>query len=229
MSIGDQASVGIDRPNALPDLAAFWMPFTNNRAFKQQPRLLASAEGMHYRTPGGRTVLDGTAGLWCVNAGHGRARDRRSHRRAGGGAGLRAPPFQLAHPLAFELATALAAMMPAGLDRIFFTNSGSESADTALKIALAWQRARGQGSRQRLVGPCAGATTARELRRPVGGGASAPTATAFPPRSGAWTTWPPPTIPAPAFTRGQPEAGADLWPTSWSGWSPCTAPTASPR
>ena len=207
MSIGDQASVGIDRPNDVPDLAAFWMPFTNNRAFKQQPRLLASAEGMHYRTPGGRTVLDGTAGLWCVNAGHGRREIVEAIAEQAGVLDF-APTFQLAHPLAFELATELAAIMPAGLDRIFFTNSGSESADTALKIALAWQRARGQGSRQRLVGRARGYHGVNFGGLSVGGiGAN---------RNGfSAQVWGVDHLaathdPRAAFTRGQPEAGADL-------------------
>ena len=132
-------------------LAAFWMPFTANRAFKTNPRLFVSAKDMHYRSDDGRDILDGTAGLWCSNAGHCREPIVAAIRRAAGELDF-APSFQLGHPTAFELATRLARLMPAGLDRIFFTNSGSESVDTALKIALAWQRARGQGSRTRLIG-----------------------------------------------------------------------------
>ncbi len=132
-------------------LAAFWMPFTANRAYKAQPRQLARAKGMFYWDDAGNRLLDGTAGLWCSNAGH--CRDSITAAIAHTAAELDfAPTFQLAHPLAFELATRLAAIMPAGLDRIFFTNSGSESVDTALKIALAVQRARGQGTRTRLIG-----------------------------------------------------------------------------
>jgi len=132
-------------------LDAFWMPFTANRQFKANPRLLARAEGMHYWTPDGRQVLDGVAGLWCVNAGHGR-------REIADAVGRQlstmefAPAFQMGHPLAFELATRLAEIAPPGMDRIFFTNSGSESVDTALKIAIAYQRARGHASRMRLIG-----------------------------------------------------------------------------
>jgi beta-alanine--pyruvate transaminase len=133
------------------DLTAYWMPFTDNRAFKRNPRLLASARDMHYFTPDGRAVLDGTAGLWCVNAGHGRA-SIRAAMKAQIDALDYAPSFQLSHPAAFRLASALADHMPAGLDRIFFTGSGSESVDTALKIALAYQKAIGQGSRTRLIG-----------------------------------------------------------------------------
>jgi beta-alanine--pyruvate transaminase len=132
-------------------LAAFWMPFTANRAFKDNPRLLSSAKDMHYTSSDGRQILDGTAGLWCVNAGHCRAPIVEAIRKTAGELDF-GPTFQLAHPLAFELASRVAALMPEGLDRIFFTNSGSESVDTALKIALAYQRARGEGTRTRLIG-----------------------------------------------------------------------------
>ena len=132
-------------------LAAFWMPFTANRTYKQTPRQLVSAKGMHYKSADGRDILDGTAGLWCSNAGH--CRDEITAAIAETAATMDfGPTFQLGHPLPFELASRLAALMPEGLDRIFFTNSGSESVDTALKIALAAQRARGQGTRMRLIG-----------------------------------------------------------------------------
>ena len=133
------------------DLSAFWMPFTDNRYFKANPRMFVAAKGMHYTASAGHQVLDGTGGLWCVNAGHGRSRIVEAIRKAAGELDF-APTFQLAHPQAFETASRLALLMPAGLDRIFFTNSGSESVDTALKIALAYQRARGQGTRTRLIG-----------------------------------------------------------------------------
>jgi beta-alanine--pyruvate transaminase len=129
----------------------FWMPFTNNRVFKTHPRLLASAKDMHYFTPDGRKILDGTAGLWCVNAGHARPKIVEAIRHQAGVLDY-GPSFQLGHPLAFEFAGRLAQLMPSGLDRIFFTNSGSEAVDTALKIAFAYQRAIGQGTRTRLVG-----------------------------------------------------------------------------
>lgn len=132
-------------------LASFWMPFTANRAFKAHPRQLVSASGMHYQSADGRTILDGTSGLWCCNAGHCRPEIGEAIAKAAATLDF-APTFQLGHPLPFELARRLAALMPAGLDRIFFTNSGSESVDTALKIALAVQRARGQGTRTRLIG-----------------------------------------------------------------------------
>ena len=132
-------------------LAAFWMPFTANRAFKATPRMLSSARDMHYTASDGRTVLDGTAGLWCVNAGHCREPIVEAIRKTAGELDF-GPTFQMSHPLAFELASRVAALMPEALSRIFFTNSGSESVDTALKIALAYQRARGQGTRTRLIG-----------------------------------------------------------------------------
>ena len=133
------------------DLEAFWMPFTANRQFKTHPRLLARAEGMHYWTHDGRKILDGVAGLWCVNAGHGRKEitDAVSRQLA---TMEYAPPFQMGHPPAFELANRLVQLTPGDLDHVFFTNSGSESVDTALKIAIAWHRVRGEASRQRLIG-----------------------------------------------------------------------------
>ena len=139
----------------MPVLDSYWMPFTANRQFKAAPRLLAGAEGMHYTDPDGRQVLDGTAGLWCVNAGHGRSRIAEAVHRQLVELDY-APSFQMGHPIAFQFAELLAETPPggkeAGLDRIFFTGSGSESVDTALKIALAYQRAIGQGTRTRLIG-----------------------------------------------------------------------------
>jgi beta-alanine--pyruvate transaminase len=133
------------------DLASLWMPFTANRDFKRAPRLLESAEGMHYFTPEGRPVLDGTAGLWCVNAGHG----RRSIVDAISEQAARldyAPTFQLGHPKAFELAGRLAKLFPDGLNKIFFAGSGSEAVDTSLKIAQAYHHALGKGDRTRFIG-----------------------------------------------------------------------------
>ena len=127
------------------------MPYSNNRHYKGSPRMLVRAEGMEYYTPDGRTVLDGTSGLWCVNAGHGR-REITQAIQAQAATMDFAPTFQLGHPLAFRAAAMVAELTPPGLDRIFFTNSGSESADTALKIALAYHRARGEGQRTRLIG-----------------------------------------------------------------------------
>jgi beta-alanine--pyruvate transaminase len=127
------------------------MPFTANKAFKAQPRLLARAEGMFYFTPDGSPILDGTAGLWCVNAGHGRAEITAAIQRQAAAMDF-APTFNVSHPLAFTAAAKLALMFPPGLDHVFFTNSGSEAVDTALKIALAYQKAIGQGTRTRLIG-----------------------------------------------------------------------------
>jgi beta-alanine--pyruvate transaminase len=138
-----------------PSLDAYWMPFTANRQFKADPRLLASARGMYYADPEGRQILDGTAGLWCVNAGHGRVEIAEAVSRQLLELDY-APSFQMGHPVAFQFAQALAEIAPggpdAGLDRVFFANSGSEAVDSALKIALAYQRAIGQGTRTRLIG-----------------------------------------------------------------------------
>ncbi|BCZ80382.1 aspartate aminotransferase family protein [Paraburkholderia terrae] len=135
----------------IDDLSNFWMPFTANRQFKSAPRLLESAKGMYYRSTDGRDVLDACAGLWCVNAGHGRDEIVAAVQKQAATLDF-APTFQMGHPLAFEAASKVAELMPEGLDRVFFTNSGSESVDTALKIALAYHRARGEGQRTRLIG-----------------------------------------------------------------------------
>jgi beta-alanine--pyruvate transaminase len=132
-------------------LDAFWMPFTASRQFKSAPRLLAKAKDMHYWTPEGRQILDAVAGLWCVNAGH--ARPKIVAAIAAQAAEMDfAPPFNMGHPKAFELANKLVSLAPAGLDKVFFTNSGSEAVETALKMAIAYHRARGEGQRTRLIG-----------------------------------------------------------------------------
>jgi len=197
--------IRLPRPN---DLDAFWMPFTDNRGFKSAPRMLAKAEGMLYWTPDGKEILDGTSGLWCVNAGHGR-REITEAIRAQAGVMDFAPTFQLSHPVAFEAAAKIAALTPAGLDRVFFTNSGSESADTALKIALAYHKARGDSARVRLIGRERGYHGVGFGGMSVGGiggnrkqfGALLPYVDHLPHTH----------LPAKnAFTRGQPEQGADL-------------------
>jgi beta-alanine--pyruvate transaminase len=132
-------------------LDALWMPFTANRAFKQAPRLLVSAKDMHYTTADGRQILDGAAGLWCVNAGHCRAPIVNAIQTEAAQLDY-APGFQMGHPLAFELASRLAAILPGDLDHVFFTNSGSEAVDTALKIALAYHYGRGEPDRVRFIG-----------------------------------------------------------------------------
>ena len=133
------------------DLAAFWMPFTPNRAFKKRPRLIARSKDMHYYTPEGREILDASAALWCCNAGHNRKPIVEAIQRQAAELDF-SPTFQFGHPLVFQLASRIAALAPADLDHVFFANSGSEACDTALKIALAYHNVRGQGSRQRLIG-----------------------------------------------------------------------------
>ena len=133
------------------DLASFWMPFTANRQFKDAPRMFVAADGMYYTTSDGREVLDGTAGLWCCNAGHKQPRIVEAIAAQASELDY-APAFQMGHPKAFELANRLVAMAPEGMDHVFYTNSGSESVETALKIAIAYHRARGDGTRTRLIG-----------------------------------------------------------------------------
>jgi beta-alanine--pyruvate transaminase len=132
------------------DLEAYWMPFTANRQYKANPRLLAKAQGMHYWTPDGRQILDAVAGLWCVNAGHGRREITEAVAKQLETLDF-APAFQMGHPPAFELANAVTKIAPPGLDHVFFTNSGSESVDTALKIALAYHRIRGDAARTKII------------------------------------------------------------------------------
>ncbi len=191
-----------------PAMDAFWMPFTASRQFKQAPRMLAKAAGMHYWTPEGRQVLDGIAGLWCVNAGH--ARPKIVQAIAAQAAEMDfCPPFNMAHPKAFELAERLVKIAPAGLNKVFFTNSGSEAVDTALKMAIAYHRARGEGTRTRLIGrergyhgvnfggiSVGGMVGNRKSFGPMLGGVDHIRHTHDPARN--------------AFTRGQPEHGAEL-------------------
>jgi beta-alanine--pyruvate transaminase len=144
----------MNRPERMPatnNMEAFWMPFTANRQFKQAPRLFASAKDMHYVTTDGRRVLDGTAGLWCCNAGHSRPKIVEAVQKQIAELDY-APAFQMGHPKAFELASRLVNYLPSPLDHVFFTNSGSESVETALKIAIAYQRAKGKGTKTRLIG-----------------------------------------------------------------------------
>jgi beta-alanine--pyruvate transaminase len=136
------------RPN---DLAAYWMPFTPNRQFKANPRLLVAAKDMHYTSHDGRQILDGIAGLWCCNAGHGRAKITAAVQAQVAELDF-ATPFNMGHPKAFELATKLVALTDDKFEHVFFTGSGSEAVETALKMALAYQRSIGEGSRTRLIG-----------------------------------------------------------------------------
>jgi beta-alanine--pyruvate transaminase len=190
------------------NLDAFWMPFTANRQFKNAPRLLVSAKGMYYTSSDGRQVLDGTAGLWCVNAGHCHPKIVEAIRAQAGTLDY-APPFQMGHPKAFELASRLTAMTPGDLDHVFFGNSGSEAVDTALKIALAYHRARGDAGRVRLIGRERGYHGVGFAGIAVGGmvanrkqfGVLFAGADHLP------HTW---DLKRQAFSRGQPEEGADL-------------------
>ena len=142
----------MNAPTRVPNnLEAFWMPYTANRQFKANPRMFVAAKDMHYTTSDGRQVLDGTAGLWCCNAGHGRPKIVEAIQQQAAELDY-APAFQMGHPKAFELASRLVQLTPPGMDHVFFTNSGSEAVDTALKTALAYHRVRGEGSRFRLIG-----------------------------------------------------------------------------
>src|SRR3990172_2969217 len=133
------------------DLEAFWMPFTANRQFKKHPRIFTGAKDMHYITADGRRVLDGTAGLWCSNAGHCRPRITEAIQKQAATLDF-APTFQMGHNKAFEAASKLVNIAPNGFEHVFFTNSGSESVDTALKIAIAYHRAKGNATKVRLIG-----------------------------------------------------------------------------
>ncbi len=145
-----KGSAGTD--GQLPNnLEAFWMPFTANRQFKAKPRLLTSAAGMYYTSHDGRSILDGTAGLWCCNAGHAQPAIVSAVQQQVATLDF-APTFQMGHPLAFELASRLTTLLPEGFDHVFYANSGSEAVDSALKIALAWHRVRGEGTRTRFIG-----------------------------------------------------------------------------
>ncbi|MBK9080629.1 MAG: aspartate aminotransferase family protein [Rhizobiales bacterium] len=138
----------VEAPN---DLEAFWMPFTPNRAFKKKPRMIARAKDMYYYTPDGRAVIDSSAGLWCANAGHNREVIVKAIQAQAAELDF-APNFQFGHPKVFQLASRIAALAPADLDYVFFANSGSEAVDTALKMAIAYHLARGEGQRTRLIG-----------------------------------------------------------------------------
>lgn len=132
-------------------LASFWLPFTANREFQQNARMINAADGMYYTSHDGRKIMDATAGLWCVNAGHGSPKIVEAIQKQAATLDY-APSFNFSHPLAFELAERLANQFPEGLNHVFYTNSGSESVDTALKIALHYHRMRGDGARTRLIG-----------------------------------------------------------------------------
>ncbi len=198
-----------NRLNATPnDLSAFWMPFTANRQYKKEPRMFVKAEDMHYTTHDGRQVLDGTAGLWCVNAGHCRPLITEAIREQAGELDY-APAFQLGHPKAFELANRLIDIAPEGMEHVLYTNSGSESVETALKVALAYHKVKGQGSRTRLIGrergyhgvnfggiSVGGIVSNRKMFGTLLTGVDHMPHTHLPEKN--------------AFTKGEPEHGADL-------------------
>jgi beta-alanine--pyruvate transaminase len=189
------------------DLEAYWLPFSANRQFKAHPRILVAAEGMHYTRADGKRVLDATSGLWCVNAGHGR-REIASAVAAQIERLDYAPAFQMGHPAVFDLASRLARMLPGDLDHVFFVNSGSEAVDSAMKIALAYHHARGEGGRQRFIGRERGYHGAGFGGMAVGGVANNRKAfgtPALPVDYLAHTH-----DPARAFTRGEPDEGAEL-------------------
>ena len=143
--------MALDKTHTPNDLRAFWMPFTANRQFKSNPRMFVAAQDMHYTTSDGRQVLDGTAGLWCCNAGHARPKIVEAIQQQAAELDY-APAFQMGHPLAFELANRLIDIAPEGMEHVFYSNSGSEAVESALKIAIAYHRARGEGTRTRLIG-----------------------------------------------------------------------------
>jgi beta-alanine--pyruvate transaminase len=194
--------------DSLPGLDAFWMPFTPNRQFKAQPRLVVSAEGVAYRSADGREVLDGTSGLWCVGAGHRHPRIAEAMKRQIDTLDF-ASNFQVGHPGAFALAERLAAVAPPGLDRVFLTNSGSEACDTAMKIALAYWRARGEGQRNLFVGRERGFHGVGFGGISVGGMTNNRRAfgTSLLRSDHLRSTWDPATQ---AFVRGQPSTGAEM-------------------
>ncbi|MEX5726831.1 beta-alanine--pyruvate transaminase [Rhodovulum iodosum] len=199
--------MALDRNPVPNDLSAFWMPFTANRQFKKAPRMFVGASGMYYKTADGREVLDGTAGLWCCNAGHCRPKITEAIQKQAAELDY-APAFQMGHPKAFELASAVRDMAPEGMEHVFFTNSGSESVETALKIAIAYHRARGEGSRTRLIGRERGYHGVNFGGISVGGIVN--NRKMFGTLLAGVDHLPHTHLPENAFTRGQPEHGAHL-------------------
>ncbi|MDO5613679.1 MAG: aspartate aminotransferase family protein [Paracoccus sp. (in: a-proteobacteria)] len=199
--------MALDHKPAPNDLRAFWMPFTANRQFKAAPRMLVAAKDMHYTAADGRQILDGTAGLWCCNAGHCRPRITEAIQHQAETLDY-APAFQMGHPLAFELANRLIGIAPEGIEHVFYANSGSEAVDTALKIALGYHRARGEGHRTRLIGRERGYHGVGFGGMAVGGIVN--NRRSFGPGLPGADHLPHTHLPENAFTRGQPEHGAHL-------------------
>jgi beta-alanine--pyruvate transaminase len=197
----------VSRTASPNDLRAFWMPFTANRQFKSAPRMLVSAEGMRYTAADGRQILDGTAGLWCVNAGHKRPRIVEAIQRQVEELDY-APAFQMGHPKAFELANRLVDLTPDGLDHVLYANSGSEAVETALKTAIAYHRAKGDGARFRLIGRERGYHGVNFGGISVGGIVS--NRKMFGTLLTGVDHMRHTHLPENAFTRGQPEHGAEL-------------------
>ena len=208
------------------DLESLWLPFTPNRQFKAHPRIVVSAKGMHYRSHDGREILDSSAGLWCANLGHCHPKVVAAVQK--GIATLDfAPTFQFGHNKVFELASRVAAEMPDDLNRVFFCNSGSEAVDSALKIALAYHLARGEGQRTRLIGR-------ERAYHGVGfGGISVggmvPTGAPTGRCCRASTICATPSIWSTTRSRAASPSGARISPTTWSGFARCTTPRPSPR
>ena len=188
-------------------LEHYWMPFTANRDFKENPRLIVRAEGMYYTTHRGEKVLDASAGLFCVAAGHARREIADAVARQFAELDY-SPPFQFSHPAAFELARQLSAILPDGINHVFFGNSGSEAVESALKISLAYHRARGQGQGSRLVGRerayhgvnFGGISVAGLVKNREAFGLGLPGTVHM------RHTW----LPEQRFSRGEPEVGAEL-------------------
>jgi beta-alanine--pyruvate transaminase len=199
--------MALDRKPTPNDLNAFWMPFTANRQFKKNPRMFVAARDMHYTTAEGRQVLDGTAGLWCCNAGHCRPKITEAIQRQAAELDY-APAFQMGHPVAFELANRIIDIAPKGIEHVFYTNSGSESVETALKIAIAYHRARGEGTRTRLIGRERGYHGVNFGGISVGGIVN--NRKFFGTLLSGVDHLPHTHIPQNAFSKGQPEHGANL-------------------
>lgn len=218
--------MALDRKPTPNDLNAFWMPFTANRQFKKNPRMFVAAKDMHYTTSDGRQVLDGTAGLWCCNAGHCRPKITEAIQRQAAELDY-APAFQMGHPVAFELANRIIEIAPAGIEHVFYTNSGSESVETALKLAIAYHRAKGQGTRTRLIGRERGYHGVNFGGISVGGIVN--NRRHFGSLLAGWTICPIPICPTRTAGPVASPNMAPIWPRIWSVWWRCTAPRRSRR